>query len=167
MPQRRPARPSPVVSGEAGGECRLFDGRELPRHHGGEGCDGGLKRREGDDQRVRVREVLVFVGRMVMLRSLARIAAALPVPVLVPMGIAVLRRCLRVLMEHMHRAEPELDHCEAHQRGQAFRCASSHIVFPVHGGTQRVLTDGQYPTGSAVSKGSLADRPIRWEADRV
>ena len=106
MPQRRPARPSPVVSGDAGGECRLFDGSELPWHHGREGYDGGLKRREGDDQRVWVWEIFVFADRMAMLRFLARIAAALPVLVPVPVGVAVLRRCLQVLMEHVHGTEP-------------------------------------------------------------
>ena len=65
----------------------MFDGSELPRRSRGEGYRLGWQRQEHHDLLGRVREILVFAGRVVMLRPLARIGAAFPVL----MGVAVLR----------------------------------------------------------------------------
>ena len=96
----------------------MFDRCEGSRHHGGERGDGDSERREGSDQPVWVREILVLTGRMVMLRFPTRVAAALPMAMLVPVpvGIAVRRRGLQVLTEHMDGTEPQLDRREAHER---------------------------------------------------
>jgi len=85
-----------------GKQCRLLGEHGLPRRSGGEGYPRGRQRQEDDDPPTRIRELLVFAGRVVVLRPLARIRAAFPVP----MGVAMLREYLRMLMEQMQRIEP-------------------------------------------------------------
>ena len=85
-----------------GGERRLFGEREQPWRLGRKGYCRGWQSQEDHDLLARVREILVFAGWVVMLRPPARIGATLPVP----MGVAMLRQCLRMLMEQVHGTEP-------------------------------------------------------------